>query len=262
MKLISKIHLYLQTFGFYPRIFSNSFRGIPSYIKNLNSFKHSMSDGEDDFPITTLYPCLDDRFANAGDFQKHYFLQDIYVARKIFENNPLKHVDIGSRIDGFVAHVASFREIEVFDIRKLDYHFPNISFTQADLMSINFNIKNYCDSLSCLHVLEHFGLGRYGDAIDIDGHIKGFNNIHQILKQGGKFYFSTPIGKQRIEFDAHRVFSISYLLNLIQPKFKIDSFAYIDDSDVLHRNIQLDKENTSSSFYCNFGCAIFELTKL
>lgn len=262
MKLISKIHLYLQTFGFYPRKFYNSFRGIPSYIKNFNSFNHSIKNDKNDFSITRLFPCLDDRFANAGDFQKHYFLQDIYAARKIFLNNPLKHVDIGSRIDGFVAHVASFRKIEIFDIRKLNYHFPNISFTQADLMSNNFNIIDYCDSLSCLHVLEHFGLGRYGDPVDINGHIKGFNNIHKILKQGGKFYFSTPIGRQRIEFDAHRVFSLSYLLKLIEPKYKINSFAYIDDADVLHQNIELEKENISSNFNCNFGCAIFELTKL
>ncbi|MBK6913452.1 MAG: DUF268 domain-containing protein [Ignavibacteriales bacterium] len=129
-------------------------------------------------------------------------------------------------------------------------------------MSNNFNIIDYCDSLSCLHVLEHFGLGRYGDPVDINGHIKGFNNIHKILKQGGKFYFSTPIGRQRIEFDAHRVFSLSYLLKLIEPKYKINSFAYIDDADVLHQNIELEKENISSNFNCNFGCAIFELTKL
>lgn len=262
MKLASKIHLYLQTFGFFPRKLLNSVKGVPEYLKNLSLFKNEIEKSKNEFPISQLYPCLDDRFASAGEFQKHYFLQDLYVANKIFINNPQKHVDVGSRIDGFVTHVASFREIEIFDIRKIGYNFPNILFTEADLMSDDFNIKDYCDSLSCLHVIEHFGLGRYGDPIEYDGHRKGFNNLYKILKHGGKFYFSTLIGKQRIEFDAHRVFSLSYLIKMIDTKFKIDSFAYINDADVLNTNIFLNEENISTNLNCNFGCAIFELTKI
>ena len=68
------------------------------------------------------------------------------------------------------------------------------------------------DSLSCLHALEHFGLGRYGDPVDYDGYLKGFDNLYRILKPGGRLYFSVPMGPQRIEFDAHRVFSMAYLL--------------------------------------------------
>jgi len=68
--------------------------------------------------------------------------------------------------------------------------------------------------------MEHFGLGRYGDPVNYDGYLLGLNNLYQILKIGGKLYFSVPIGPQRIEFDAHRVFSLSYLLELFYGKYK------------------------------------------
>jgi hypothetical protein len=75
--------------------------------------------------------------------------------------------------------------------------------------------KNYCDSISSLHAIEHFWLGRYGDRIDINGYIKGLNTIYWMLKKWGIFYFSVPIGPQRIEFNAHRVFSLKYLVELL-----------------------------------------------
>ena len=96
---------------------------------------------------------------------------------------------------------------------------------------------NYCDSISCLHALEHFGLGRYGDKIDPDGHLKGFRNITKMLKTNGVFYFSVPMGRQRIEFNAHRVFGMSYLLNWVSVDYDIISFSYIENKGVLHRDV-------------------------
>jgi len=86
------------------------------------------------------------------------------VARKIFHNNPKKHIDIGSRQDGFVAHVASFREIKLLDIRPQSSVVKNISFKQAYLTQSSFQLINCSDSISSLHAIEHFGLGRYNDS--------------------------------------------------------------------------------------------------
>lgn len=120
----------------------------------------------------------------------------------------------------------------------------------------------YTDSISCLHAIEHFGLGRYNDTIDADGHIRGLNTIYHTLKQGGKFYFSTPIGPQRIEFNAHRVFSIQYLLHLFKGKYSIDSFSFIDDSGDLYKDIELTKAMIESNCDCTYGCCVLELTKI
>jgi hypothetical protein len=129
-------------------------------------------------------------------------------------------------------------------------------------MNIEGDFYEICDSLSCLHALEHFGLGRYGDPIDYDGHLKGFLNIYKMLKKSGIFYFSVPIGCQRIEFNAHRVFSIEYLLDMFENKFELISFSYVDDKGDLHKNISLNKTLISNNCGCNYGCGIFELKKI
>lgn len=132
----------------------------------------------------------------------------------VFEAKPEKHVDIGSRVDGFIAHVASFREIEVFDIRPITTQIPGVTFKQADLMRPLERMEGYCDSLSCLHALEHFGLGRYGDPIDSNGFERGFAHMARLLKKDGVFYLSVPIGMDRVEFNANRVFDPRVIVNL------------------------------------------------
>jgi len=142
--------------------------------------------------------------------KSEYFWQDLLVARAIHSAKPVKHVDIGSRVDGFVAHVASFRAIEVFDVRPINATVPGVVFRQADLMNPTSlpttDGGGYCDSLSCLHAIEHFGLGRYGDPVNPQGYQRGIANMAQLLQPGGTFYLSTPIGQERVEFNANWVF--------------------------------------------------------
>lgn len=158
-----------------------------------------------------IMPCLHDRYEEGGATKSEYFWQDLLVARAIHAAKPVKHIDIGSRVDGFVAHVASFREIEVFDVRPISTAVPGVVFRQADLMdasslSTTAGRVGQCDSLSCLHAIEHFGLGRYGDPINPHGYVRGITNMAQLLQSGGTFYLSTPIGRERVEFNANWVF--------------------------------------------------------
>ena len=107
-----------------------------------------------------IVPCLQDRYEKGGTIKNEYFWQDLLVARSIYEAKLEKHVDIVLRIDGFVAHLASFRECEVFDVKPINSQVPGILFRQLDLMNaleIPGNDLGYCDSLSCLHAIEHFG---------------------------------------------------------------------------------------------------------
>lgn len=226
------------------------------YIK----FKKMLGESHE-FPISDNYACLNDKFDSSGVANGAYFHQDLFVAKQIYNKNPRKHVDIGSRIDGFVAHVAVFREIEIFDIRKLESKVENISFIQADLMSDDFEYIDYCDSISCLHALEHFGLGRYGDDLEPNGHLRGFRKITQMLKKDGFFYFSVPMGVQRIEFNAHRIFSLKYLFEMVSADFVIKSFSFVDDNGDFHNNIELTETIVNTSCGCNHGCGIFVLLK-
>jgi SAM-dependent methyltransferase len=164
-----------------------------------------------------LQPCVHDWDEPGGMANSEYFLQDLLVARLVFRARPKKHVDIGSRVDGFVAHVASFREIEVFDVRPNDARVPGITFAQADFMR-DTALRGYCDSVSCLHALEHFGLGRYGDPIDVDGPDRGLHSIARLLQPRGTLYLSVPVGRARVEFNAHRVFDPGRLVAAAQQQ--------------------------------------------
>jgi hypothetical protein len=249
---------------FYKHGFTKSIKAWSTYFSDLKNFK--MNAGTE-FIFGNLYHCLTEKYANSGTARGGYFHQDLLVARRIFENNPQCHIDIGSRIDGFIAHVASFRQIYVIDIRPPENNMENIIFIQQDFMlPLKKDMIGYYDSVSCLHALEHFGLGRYGDSLNYNGHLLGLDNLYQLLKRHGKFYFSVPIGiPQRIEFHAHRIFSVAYLLNCFNEKYRIDDFSFVDDEGNLHRNASLTRENIQKNFGVigdGLSCGIFEMTKL
>jgi hypothetical protein len=203
-KNLIRLHQLLGQFGFDPIIFVRSIRALPLFFNQFRQFRRGYSG------VVSLMPFLQERYAEGGVTKTEYFWQDLIVARSIFAMRPERHVDVGSSVEGFVAHVASFREIEVFDVRPITTVIPGVVFRQADLMDPNslLNIKEvgYCDSISCLHAIEHFGLGRYGDPINPKGHEFGIANMAQLLKAGGYFYLSAPIGQERVVFNANRVF--------------------------------------------------------
>ncbi len=208
-QLLVRLYWVLNTqFGIDPRKLFHSLKGLPRFIRNLYQFKLAYKGQLE------LVPCLHDWYEEGGSTNNEYFWQDLVVARKIFSAKPEKHVDIGSRVDGFVAHVACFREIEVLDIRPISTLIPGVTFKQADLMNPATDIINYCDSLSCLHALEHFGLGRYGDPIDPKGYESGLHNMADMLRPGGIFYLSVPVGMERVEFNANRVFDPNTIVDV------------------------------------------------
>lgn len=260
-KLYKGMMFVLGYFGIYPDQFFTNVRSLGWYFRDYFLLKRQLRSTGSSFRFGIPYPVFNEKHAESGNLSGHYFHQDLLVAQQIFNNKPLRHVDIGSRTDGFVAHVASFREIEVFDIRKADVQISNMRFVQADFMNIPDSMIDYTDSVSSLHVLEHFGLGRYNDPIDAEGHLKGLDSIFKILRTGGKFYFSTPIGPERINFNAQRVFNLSTLVRLFEGKYRIDSFSYVDDSGALFRDVDIEEE-LMNNFGCRFGCGIFVMTKL
>lgn len=261
MTTLERIKHILTQFGIYTHQFRMGIKGVIPMISDYSKFKKAFA-AQQEFTETNFYPLLADRYDSAGVATGHYFHQDLYVAQKIFAANPRRHVDVGSRIDGFVSHVASFRAIEIIDIRKIISKTKNITFQQADLMSPDFHLNELTPSLSCLHTIEHFGLGRYGDPFDLDGHQKGFRNLTSCLEAGGIFYFATPIGRPRIEFNAHRVFSISILLKMFEDNnLVVQDFAYIDDEGDLHQNQSPFSDSAKQNFGLSYGCGIFTLVK-
>ena len=260
--LLRRLYGHSSRFGFDPIAGIRNLRGMPRYAADLRAFRRAevSSDLRARWPLGDKVPCPIDRHEQSGAASGHYFHQDLLVARRIFARAPRMHVDVGSRFDGFIAHVASFRPIHVLDIRDMTSAVPNVTFGRCDLMAaLPADFEASCDSLSCLHALEHFGLGRYGDPIRPDGHEVALANLARIVAPGGWFYLSVPIGPQRIEFNAHRVFAVRHLLELLIPYFEVRHLAFVDDRGNLHESIDLDdRARIDANFSCRYGCAIVE----
>jgi len=256
---LHRIYNIANQFGFNPIKTIRALIGILPYLSDLISFKNKFSG------TLVLNPCLDDRYKEAGDIRNEYFWQDLIVARMIYENNPIKHVDIGSRIDGFIAHIASYREVEIFDVRPISIKIPGVTFRNFDitnLEAVDSSIRirdHYCDSISCLHSLEHFGLGRYGDKVDPDGYKKGIRSICNLLKVDGVFYLSTPIGRERVEFNANWVFDPKNIIYLAESAgLELESFGVINSSEGYKKfNISEDVFRSLQSEEYKLGLFIF-----
>jgi hypothetical protein len=259
MNTLTKLHWFLSTqLGFDLRRLLRSLRGIPSFVVDWWRFRKGYAG------TLSWLPCLHDRYEEGGTTKSEYFWQDLLVARWIFAARPERHVDVGSRVDGFVAHVASFRDIEVFDVRPISTQIPGVVFKQADLMrsdSLPDFGPGYCDSLSCLHAIEHFGLGRYGDPIDPAGHERGIANMALLLQPGGTFYLSTPIGRDRVEFNANRVFDPASIIKLVESHgLALHQLTVIGRGGVV-REIQATPETLQSLAEASYNLGIFVFTK-
>jgi hypothetical protein len=205
-------------------------------------------------------PALHDRHAAAGELGE-YFWQDLIVARMVVENNPKRHMDVGSRLDGFVAHLATTRQVEVIDIRPIQSDIPNVVFRQADMMSqLPSELVGCCDSLSCLHTIEHFGLGRYGDRIDAAGLTTGIRNLAAMLSPGAKLYLSTPIGRERVEFNAHRISDPRSIVDIARSNgLELTRLLSIESNQVLdHPDIDPTLTRLAG---VNYALGIFIFTK-
>ena len=254
---IRKIGIFFFMLGLEPRRFvfsfinlSNFFFDIIFLIRNYNSIK------KNGFLISIL-PILSDKAMSSGVAKGHYFHQDLWAARRIKEYKPIKHIDIGSRIDGFIAHLLTFMNVTVIDVRSLDSKVNGLSFIQRDIMKPSSTQDLEADSVSCLHALEHFGLGRYGDPIDFEGWKKGIANITSIVCEKGRLYLSVPIGEQRIEFNAHRVFAPSTIINEVeQYGFSLYDFCFVDDNGDFFKSVNIEQAK-----HCDYGCGCFEFIK-
>jgi len=203
-----------------------------------------------------LKPYLADRHEAAGSARGHYFLQDIWAAQRVFRHGSDEHVDVGSRVDGFVAHVASFRPVKYVDIRSIETAVPNLTGVQGSVCALPFADRSVA-SLSCLHVIEHIGLGRYGDPMDPDGWIKGLVELQRVLKPGGQLLMGTPCGRSRVVFHAHRVFSPAQIIAAM-PELTLEEFSLIEDNRATSWR---ESVSPASADGLDFGCGLFRFTR-
>lgn len=197
------------------------------------------------------YICHEDETATTG-FDFHYVYHTSWAARVLARTKPKKHIDISSSIY-FTALTSAFVPIEFYDYRPAELQLSDLTSKAANLMSLPFK-TNSVASLSCMHVIEHIGLGRYGDPIDPDGDLKAISELKRVVKNGGNLLFVTPIGKTaKIQFNAHRIYRYEQILKYFEG-FKLQEFAYISEhhpeKGLQHKPSQKEMDQDSYSTAC------------
>lgn len=199
------------------------------------------------------YPCLDDRTGQTG-FDRHYIYHTAWAARVLARTRPARHVDISSSLY-FAALVSAFVPVDFYDYRPADLKLDNLASRQADLMQLPF-ADGDVKSLSCMHVVEHVGLARYGDAMDVDGDLKAVAELGRVLAPGGDLLFVVPVGKPRVQFNAHRIYSYAQVLGFF-PGLQLVEYALIPDkAEQGHLVIGASEALTDSQKYA-CGCFWF-----
>lgn len=171
-------------------------------------------------------PCLDDRTANTG-FDRHYIYHTAWAARVLAKTRPAKHVDIGSSLY-FVTGASAFVPLEFYDFRPADLRLSNLESRFANLTALPFGDREVA-SLSCMHVVEHVGLGRYGDPLDPDGDLKAMRELQRVVAPSGSLLFVTPVGQPCIRFNAHRIYAYEQIRDAFS-ELTIEQFSLIPDS--------------------------------
>lgn len=226
---------------------------IPKYIKYLKDRKeYSRMKHAEEMSLKNSNPSLFDDLPKAP-FDPHYFYQDVWAFKRIRELGFDTHVDIGSKVE-FIGFLTVIKKVEFIDIRPLISDLNNLKSIKGNILSLPFE-NNSIKSISCLHVAEHIGLGRYGDQLDPLGTKKAAKELSRVLAKDGNLFFSLPIGKPKLCFNSHRVHSTDQILSYF-PELELIELSGVDDSGNFTENIHKDKINS-----CDYGCGFFWFTK-
>jgi SAM-dependent methyltransferase len=198
------------------------------------------------------YPMLEDR-TGTTHFDAHYTYHPAWAARIIAQTNPAVHIDIGSTLQ-FCALISAFVPVEFYDFRPAKLELSGLTSRRGDLTALPFADESVM-SLSCMHVVEHVGLGRYGDPLDPSGDIKAMAELRRVVAPGGSLLFVAPVGRARICYNAHRIYSYESVLSQFEG-MQLQQFGLIDDQDQFTLGARAEDAN-----FQTYGCGCWWFKK-
>jgi len=228
-------------------------RNIAKLTKFYNSYKkYRHLTNAEELNISDSYPCIDDN-TTTTPLEAHYFYQGVWAFREIREIGVKSHVDVGSEVR-WVGLLSAITKVTFIDIRPFETDLKDLIVKEGNILNMPFKDKSV-NSLSCLHVAEHIGLGRYGDKLDPEGTKKACGELSRILAVNGNLYFSVPVGKEKTYFNAHRVHSPGTIIEYFKD-LKLLELSGVTDSGRLIENIDIDILEKS-----NYACGLFWFRK-
>ncbi len=197
--------------------------GIHRYWRFFVDYRHFVRLGGN-ARLLDWYPCLFDN-TDKTDFDAHYLYQAAWASNRIFAHRPETHIDVASEVS-FAAQLSAFCKVIFVDIRPPQVSLDGFEVRSGLITALPFENSSIV-SLSCLHVIEHVGLGRYGDPLQVDGPQLACAEIARVLGPGGQAYISVPIGRPRIGFNGLYVFEADKFPELF-PGCRLKEFAMVD----------------------------------
>jgi hypothetical protein len=241
-----------------PPIISKAFRYARNYVDYLNDWRRFgklqalANDGA--FPLAwgNRMPALGDK-SKETKFDGHYVYHCAWAIRTVLKIQPSVHFDISSSLY-FSTALSAWIPVKFFDYRPATINLSQLECDRCDLTHLAFE-DNSIKSLSCMHTLEHVGLGRYGDTLDPAGHLKAIGELKRVVAPEGSLLVVVPVGAQRVCFNAHRIYRYEFLLDLFAG-FELVEAALVTD------NNEFVKEPTRE--LCDkqqYGCGCFWFKK-
>ena len=225
-----------------------------AFFRDYQAFKERHNAVRQDMRIEfgDIFPCLGENTATTA-FDAHYVYHTAWAARKVQAYAPPEHVDVSSSLY-FASIVSAFVPIRFLDYRPAGLNLTGLDEESGDLLNLPLQ-DGSVESLSCMHVVEHVGLGRYGDPLDPLGDRKAASELERVLAEGGRFLFVVPVGHARIFFNAHRVYHPEQVSAMF-PRLKLLSFALVTDAGQFRDPAPLELVAEQS-----YGCGCFEFVK-
>lgn len=224
----------------------------PGYVRDL--FRYRRLAGAEPRSQWQFRPILDDNTSTTG-FDAHYVYLGAWAFRHIATRRPARHVDVGSQIS-WVTCVAGVVETVFIDIRPFTGRVQGLSSLAGSVLAMPYG-DQALESLSCLHVAEHIGLGRYGDPLDPTGSRAAIRELARVVAPGGSLYFALPIGRAQVVFNAHRVHQPEEIVRLFADcGLALQQFSAVDDAGEFHADADVGRFGEAS-----YACGMFHFVR-
>lgn len=179
-------------------------RRIPRYLFDLRAYRKVEIAATGKHARLRLYPCLQDD-TQIQSAHSSYFYQDCWAARQVFKEKPSWLVDLGSTML-LVGILSQFAKCISVDYRPIQAQLDGLHPVAGTLLNLPFQ-DNSVPCVTTMCVLEHVGLGRYGDPLSPLGTLQAVAEIARVIAPGGIVVYSVPAGREMNEFNAHRRFT-------------------------------------------------------
>ena len=254
--------IFLLVWRFFSPLFRIvNLRVIPGYFWFIRDWlRYKAAGGVAKF--FDWYPCVLDKTSTTA-FDPQYFYQAVWGFRKINASSVNEHVDVGSEI-GFVGMLSAVTNVTFVDIRPVSIQLEGFSCKEGSIVSLPFEAGTV-DSLSCMHVIEHIGLGRYGDPLDPEGSKKACHELERVVSPGGVLYISVPIfgdkdASMKVYFNGFRNFGIKDVISYF-PNLKLVSFSMVNGNGDFVQNVEHEKVSIIMSGFVDSALGMFEFRK-